>query len=68
MIQFTDTKTNKTYTFKSLFIPLSRIADVCQDGEHSKCTSSPQHLIKFLDIDLTKSMCCLCNCHGKEVK
>lgn len=64
MITFTDSRTNKTYTFTNTYVPQSRISQNCEDGTHSMCTFAPQHMIKFVDADLTKQMCCLCTCHS----
>jgi hypothetical protein len=56
-----DPTTGKTFTYKG-FTPISRISIPCQHGFHD-CPSAPSALIKVLDFNTTKSVCCLCNCH-----
>ena len=58
----TDPITGKTYTYTG-FTPQRRIAESCAHGSHASCKSGHQDLIQNFGFELTKKVCCLCQCH-----
>ena len=67
MITITNPLTNQTISFNSMFRPLSRISNVCQNDSHNSCLQAPELMVQKFTFAEAKKYCCLCLCHDKEV-